>query len=112
VRLIKFSSAIILSILFLLQSCKSNDFSEAENVIKHIEKHKRIHSEYPISLEEIEMNNFSGLVYYDRLNDYHYQMFYKDNSGDFWKYSTLLKEWKYCSECPSMFENQKLKNQL
>lgn len=104
-RLIKMISIICLSFLFITQSCTSNDFTKAEVIIKKIEKYKKAHSALPNSLDDIGMDNDSGPVFYDKLNDSHYQMFYKSESGDISVYNTMEKKWEYCPGCAPMFEN-------
>lgn len=104
-QIIKINSFIFMSILFVIQSCSSNDFSKAESVIKKIEHYKKSHARLPDNLDEIGMNNL-GPVYYDKLNGTHYQMFYEVQTGEFWEYNTIEKKWKYCPACASMFVNE------
>ena len=106
IRYIKLTSVIYLSFLFLAQACSSNDFTKAEETIKKIEEYKKKHARLPISLNEIGMDNNAGPVFYDLLNNSHYQLFYEVQSGGIWTYNTIEKKWKNCPECASMFDQE------
>ena len=105
IQLYKFRGIAFIVLLTVLQSCAKPDFKEADAVVRKIEQYKKAHSKLPISLSDIGMDHLSGPVFYDKLEGAHYQMFYKDQSGDVWIYSTFDKNWNYCSECEPMFIN-------
>jgi hypothetical protein len=106
IQYIKLTSVIYLSFLFFAPSCSSNDFTKAEEVIKKIEQYKKIHARLPISMKEIGLDNNAGPVFYDLLNESHYQLFYAVQSGEIWSYNTLEKKWINCPECASMFDQE------
>jgi len=104
-QLIKLINIICLSLLFITQSCSSNDFTYAETVIKKIEQYKQSHATLPNSLEDIGIENNSGPVFYDKLNDPHYQMINKSQSGNISVYNSMDKKWRNCPECANLFVN-------
>jgi hypothetical protein len=42
-------------------------------------------------MKEIGLDNNAGPVFYDLLNESHYQLFYATQSGEIWSYKTLEK---------------------
>ena len=84
IQYIKLTSVIYLSFLFFAPSCSSNDFTKAEETIEKIEEYKKTHARLPISLNEIGLDNNTGPVFYDLLNNSHYQLFYAVQSGEKW----------------------------
>jgi hypothetical protein len=57
-------------------------------------------------MKEIGLDNNAGPVFYDLLNESHYQLFYAVQSGEIWSYNTLEKKWINCPECASMFDQE------
>ena len=107
IQLIKLTCIIYLSFLFFAPSCSSNDFTKAEETIEKIEEYKKTHARLPISLNEIGLDNNTGPVFYDLLNNSHYQLFYAVQSGEIWAYNTIEKQWENCPECASLFDHEK-----
>ena len=106
IHFLKFTSLISLLSIFLILSCSTKDFSKAESVIKKIEQYKKSHSKLPNSLVEIGIDNNSGPVYYDKINEVHYQMFYQIETEEIWTYNTVEKKWKDCPECVPLFKKK------